>query len=164
MKYLLIAAASAAIALSTPSFAGDIGVSVNIGQPGFYGQIDIGGYPPPVLIYSEPRRVQMVPRGRPPLYLHVPDGHSRNWRKHCHAYGACGEQVYFVQNNWYNREYAPRYQERHGGYRDYNRGGYRDGYRDGYRNDYRGNHRDHDRHDDRGRGHGKKHGHDRHDD
>jgi hypothetical protein len=157
MKFLLIAAA---IALSTPSFAGDLGVSVNIGQPGFYGRIDIGGYPPPVLIYSEPRRVQMVPMGRPPLYLHVPDGHSRNWRKHCHAYGACGEQVYFVQNNWYQREYAPRYQQRHGGHRDYSHGGYRDAYRD----DYRGHHRGHDRHDDRGRGHGNKHGHDRHDD
>jgi len=156
MKYLLIAATSAAIALSTPSFAGDVGVSVSIGQPGFYGRIDIGGYPPPELIYSEPRRVQMVPRGRPPLYLHVPEGHARHWRKHCHAYGACGEQVYFVQNSWYNREYAPRYQERHGGHRDYNR----DGYRDGYRGDYRGDHRGHDRHDDRGRGHGNKHDHD----
>lgn len=157
MRYLLIAAATAAVALSTPTLAADVGVSVSIGQPGFYGRIDIGGYPPPDLIYANPRMVQMVPRGRPPLYLHVPPGHAKNWRKHCHAYRACGEQVYFVQNNWYSREYVPRYQERH-----YNRSGYNDGYRDGYREEHRGNHRD----DDRGRGnghdnkHGHKHGHD----
>jgi hypothetical protein len=26
---------------------------------------------------------------------------------------ACGERVFFVQDNWYNRDYVPRYQEIH---------------------------------------------------
>ena len=55
MKRLLMTAAVTAIALSTPAFAADVGVSVNIGQPGFYGRLDIGGYPPPALIYAQPR-------------------------------------------------------------------------------------------------------------
>lgn len=155
MKYFLIAATSAAITLSTPSFAGDVGVSVSIGQPGFYGRIDIGGYPPPALIYTQPRIIQAVPMGRPPLYLHVPPGHAKNWRKHCHTYHACGERVYFVRDSWYRQEYAPRYQERHGGRHDHNHSGYNDGYRDAHREGHRGNGRD----DDRGRGQGKKHGH-----
>ena len=153
MRYLLIAATTAAVALSTPALATDVGVSVSIGQPGFYGRLDIGGYPPPDLIYANPRMVQMVPRGRPPLYLHVPPGHVKNWRKHCHAYNACGESVYFVRDNWYSREYVPRYQERYGDRHDHNRSGYNDGYRDGHRDEHRG----HDN--DRGHGKGNKHGH-----
>ena len=47
MKRFLIAATLAAAALSTPAAAQ---VSVSIGQPGFYGRIDIGGYPAPALI------------------------------------------------------------------------------------------------------------------
>ena len=35
--------------------AGDIGVSIGVSQPGFYGRIDIGGVSaPPVLIYPQP--------------------------------------------------------------------------------------------------------------
>jgi len=33
-----------------PAFAGDVGVSISIGQPGFYGQIDIGNVPRPQLV------------------------------------------------------------------------------------------------------------------
>ena len=54
MKRLLFAAALAA-ATSFPTLAADVGVSISIGQPGFYGLIDIGGYPPPRIIYREPR-------------------------------------------------------------------------------------------------------------
>ena len=156
MKRLLMTAAVTAftaIALSTPAFAADVGVSVNIGQPGFYGRLDIGGFPPPVLIYSQPRYIEAVPRGRPPLYLRVPPGHAKHWDKHCREYRACGERVYFVRDNWYNREYAPRYQERYGDRREYNREAYRDGYRDGGRGgDRRDDH-------ERGRGEKNKHGH-----
>lgn len=102
----------AATALSTSSFAADVGVSVSIGQPGFYGRIDIGGYPPPPVIYSQPVVIEQVPMSRPPIYLRVPPGHAKHWGKHCHQYNACGERVYFVQDDWYAREYAPRYQER----------------------------------------------------
>ncbi|PKO87361.1 MAG: hypothetical protein CVU18_10850, partial [Betaproteobacteria bacterium HGW-Betaproteobacteria-12] len=51
MKRFLIATAVIAAALSAPASAQ---VSVSIGQPGFYGHIDIGGFPPPLLIHPEP--------------------------------------------------------------------------------------------------------------
>jgi hypothetical protein len=113
MRRFLIAAAVAAVTLATPALAADVAVSVSIGDPGFYGRIDIGGYPPPQVIYREPRVIHRVAVERPPVYLRVPPGHAKNWRKHCHKYNACGERVYFVRDDWYNREYVPRYQEQH---------------------------------------------------
>jgi hypothetical protein len=96
--------------------AADVNVSVTVGQPGFYGRIDIGAFPPPVLVYPEPVVVQPVPVGvvRTPIYLHVPPGHAKNWRKHCRKYDACGYPVYFVQERWYNEVYVPVYREKHG--------------------------------------------------
>ena len=144
MKHFLIAAAlTAAIA---PALAADVGVSVSIGQPGFYGRIDIGDYPRPQMIYRNPIVIERIQGDRPPIYLHVPPGHAKNWRKHCRAYDACGERVFFVQNNWYNREYVPRYQQRHGDRRDDRRDERRDDFRGGdNRNDRPGNNRDHGR-------------------
>jgi len=146
MKRFLIVAGIAAAAFVTPIFAADVGVSVSIGQPGFYGRIDIGGYPPPQLIYRQPIIVERVPSERPPIYLRVPPGHAKKWSKHCHEYNACGERVYFVQDNWYNREYVPRYQEQHRDRRE-ERG---DNKRGNPKNDHGG--QDHDQ--------GKGHGHD----
>lgn len=114
MKKFLIAAAIAAVTTTTPAHAADIGVSVSIGQPGFYGQIDIGDYPQPQVIYRRPIMIEQSSMNRQPIYLRVPPGHAKHWRKHCHEYNACGERVFFVQDNWYNREYVPRYQKRHG--------------------------------------------------
>lgn len=113
MKRLLLAAALAA-AVAAPVFAADVGFSVNIGQPGFYGQIDIGDAPRPRLLYRRPVMIEYVPVSRPPIYLNVRPGHARNWRRHCGEYGACGERVFFVQNGWYDRQYVPHYQRRHG--------------------------------------------------
>ena len=144
MKRFLIAATIAAATLSAPASAQ---VSINIGQPGFYGRLDIGGFPPPPLLFPQPMMIRPVPMDRPPLYLRVPPGHARDWRRHCHRYNACDERVYFVQDNWYQREYAPRYQERYG---------HRDEYRHEDRRDYREEYRG----DDRGRGRGEEHGHD----
>ena len=98
MKRFLIAAAVAAATVATPALAADVGVSVSIGQPGFYGQLDIGGYPQPQVIYRQPRVIERVPMDRPPVYLRVPPGHAKNWRKHCRKYNACGERVFFVQS------------------------------------------------------------------
>lgn len=113
MKHFLFAAVLTAA--TAPALAADVGVSISIGQPGFYGQIDIGGYPPPRILYPQPVIIERVPVRRPPIYLRVPPGHAKHWRKHCHAYNACGEQVYFVQDDWYQHEYVPHYRERHGG-------------------------------------------------
>jgi hypothetical protein len=121
MKRFLCAMAVATA--TAPALATDVGVSVSVGQPGFYGRIDIGSFPQPQLIYAEPVVIQPVPVGvvRQPIYLHVPPGHAKNWRKHCGKYHACGQPVYFVQENWYNNVYVPQYRassnhqgERHG--------------------------------------------------
>jgi hypothetical protein len=92
--------------------AADVGVSINIGQPGFYGRIELGNVPQPQLIYAEPMMIETVVISRPVVYLRVPDKHARNWGKHCHRYGACGERVLFVQDSWYNNEYVPYYHEK----------------------------------------------------
>jgi hypothetical protein len=110
MKRLLIAAAFTA---AIPAFAADVGISLSIGQPGFYGRLDIGDYPQPRVIYRKPILVERVVVERPPVYLRVPPGHSRHWSRHCREYNACGERVYFVHDSWYNTEYVPRYQEKH---------------------------------------------------
>lgn len=112
----------AALWVMASAQAADVGVSVSIGQPGFYGRLDIGNYPQPQVIYAQPVVIQPV-RGvvHQPVYLRVPPGHSRDWRKHCHKYDACGRPVYFVQDRWYNDVYVPRYRESHRG-RDERRG------------------------------------------
>jgi hypothetical protein len=134
MKRLLFAAT---LAVATfPALAADVGVSISIGQPGFYGQIDIGGYPPPQVIYREPRVIQRVAMMRPPIYLNVPPGHAKNWRKHCREYDACGERVYFVQNDWYDREYVPHYQKQHRDRHDDRRDNHRGNKNDRHGNDH----------------------------
>ena len=148
MKRFLIAtvvaaATATATTITTPVLAADVGVSVSIGQPGFYGRLDIGGYPQPQVIYRQPIAIERVPMDRPPIYLRVPPGHAKNWSKHCREYNACGERVFFVQDNWYNREYVPRYQEHHRDRRDEGRGERRDDRRGDQGNDRRGD--DHDR-------------------
>lgn len=113
MKRFLCAAAISLAAL--PALAADVGVSVTVGQPGFYGTIDISNYPRPRLVYDEPIVVRpvagVVAR---PVYMHVPPGHAKNWKKHCGSYGACGRPVYFVKQSWYEDTYVPRYREKHG--------------------------------------------------
>lgn len=151
MKRFLIAAAVISASLVTPAFAADVGVSVSIGQPGFYGRIDIGDYPyaQPQVIYSQPRIIRRTYIEREPIYLRVPPGHARHWSKHCRKYNACNERVYFVQDNWYNYEYAPRYQEQHRDHQDY----LGDDRRDDRGDDHRGN-QGNNRH---GKDHGRKH-------
>jgi hypothetical protein len=126
---------------ATAASAADVGVSISIGQPGFFGQLDIGDFPRPNLVYSRPVIIDRGYQGYEvePLYLHVPPGHARNWRRYCRLYGACGRQVYFVQDSWYNQVYVPRYRERHidRDDRDYD---HRDGRDYGRREDH-----DHDR-------------------
>lgn len=138
MKVIVLAALVAAVAL--PAAAADVGVSVQISEPGVYGRIDIGRFPQPALVMPQPVVIQPAPRHVhvQPMYLWVPPGHQKDWRKHCGRYNACGVPVYFVQEGWYQQHVMAR-----GG------GGHR--------------HDRHDRHDDRhddhpGKGHGKGHG------
>ena len=121
MKQLLPAAALAAFAafaaFAAPAFAGDVAVSIRVGEPGFYGQIDLGNLPRPQVVYARPVVIERVPEyvDVAPIYLHVPPGHEKHWRKHCREYDACGRPVYFVRHDWYDNEYVPRYRERERG-------------------------------------------------
>jgi len=86
--------------LATQAHA-EVGVSVEISQPGVYGRVDIGQFPAPRIILPQPVIIQPV-RERPrPVYMWVPPGHRKHWSKHCARYNACGVPVYFVQDRWY---------------------------------------------------------------
>lgn len=117
----LAGAIACGAAFAPAASAADVGVSVQVGQPGFYGRIDIGDAPRPMLVYPEPIIVQPAPVAvvRQPIYLRVPPGHAKHWAKHCHRYSACGQPVYFVQEQWYEDVYAPRYRSAHRSERHY---------------------------------------------
>ena len=107
-----------------PVLAADVGVTVTIGEPGFYGQIDIGTYPRPRLLYPSPVIIRAVPVGvvREPRYLRVPPGHEMHWERHCAEYDACGVPVYFVEDGWYKTVYVPEYRKKHGHHEDHGKG------------------------------------------
>ncbi len=114
MKRILLIIVVLGFAVSAE--ATDVGVSLSVGQPGFYGQIDIGNFPRPQVVYAKPVVIAPVPVHTisHPIYLHVPPGHAKHWAKHCDEYNACGRPVYFVREQWYNDVYVPEYHARHG--------------------------------------------------
>jgi hypothetical protein len=119
--------------LAAAAHATDVGVSVQIGQPGFYGRIDIGNTAPPPVVVAQPVWVQRQPTHVAPVYMRIPPGHQKHWAKHCARYNACGVPVYFVREDWYQQRYErPQH--------DNDRG------------------RDHDHDHDKGKSHGKGHG------
>ena len=112
-KQLLTALAALATLVATPAWSAvDVGVGITIREPGVYGRIELGSYPPPPVLYPQPviiaRPAVVVQQA--PLYLYVPPGHAKNWGKHCGRYNACARQVYFVQETWVQE----RYEEKHG--------------------------------------------------
>ncbi|MCH8179440.1 MAG: hypothetical protein IIA02_06625 [Proteobacteria bacterium] len=128
----------------------NVGVSVSVSQPGFYGRVDLGDQPP-VLLYPQPVIIQQSPYGarQRPIYMFVPPGHSKNWGRYCGQYNACGQPVYFL------RERPPAYGDRY----DHDHDRHDHGRDERYRRDDRGD-RDDGPGRGRGRGHGKGHGHD----
>ena len=106
--------------------AADVGVSVQISQPGVYGRIDIGRFPQPQVVVQQPviivRPMVVVQSAPPPppqpVYMWVPPGHRKDWRKHCGKYNACGVPVYFVQDQWYGQNVHPEGKGKKGKYRD----------------------------------------------
>jgi hypothetical protein len=139
MKRILYAAFLSAAA--TSAFAGDVGVSISVGEPGFFGQLDFGNTERPPVVYAQPVVIERSPQyaSAPPIYLHVPPGHEKNWRKHCAEYHACGRPVYFVRDDWYNKDYVPRHRHEHEDHHD--RG---HGHDHGHDKDDHGHDRDHD--------------------
>lgn len=109
-----LSSAVAAATVAWSAHAADVGVSISIGQPGYYGQLNIGDVPqPPVLIYPKPVVIAPDPHyGGPPLYLRVPVGYEKHWSQHCREYNACGRPVYFVRDDWYRNTFVPHYQHR----------------------------------------------------
>ncbi len=102
MKNVLFAAG---LILAVPAFAADVGVSIQIGQPGAYGRVDIGRFPQPQVVVAQPVFVQrpaVIVQRPDPVYLWVPPGHRKNWKKHCRDYDACSVPVYFVRDDWYD--------------------------------------------------------------
>jgi len=112
------------VGLAAPAFAQtSVGVSVGINRPGVYGQIDIGNMPPPPVILPQPviiARPAVAVVQPAPLYLYVPPGHQKKWAKHCGAYNACGQPVYFVKESWVRERYEQEQRHDHGG--DHDRG------------------------------------------
>ena len=117
MKTFFIAALVAATTLSAQ--AAEVGVSVQISQPGVYGRIDIGRFPQPQLVVSQPVIIVRTPVAvaPQPVYMWVPVDHRKNWKKHCGYYNACGAPVYFVRDDWYGDHVNPKGRG-HGGERD----------------------------------------------
>ena len=128
------------------AYAVDVGVSVSIGQPGFYGQLNLGSGMVPQLVLPQPVVIAPPPAGvvLAPLYLRVPIEYTREWHRYCGRYNACGRQVYFVRDDWYEREYVPRYRAHPEQFRE-ERHEWRE-----ERHEHRGN--------GKGRGHGRGHG------
>ena len=147
MNLKSVLAAVVLFTAAVPAMAANVGVSINIGQPDFYGRLDVNDYPRPRVIYAQPVIIERHRVVEQPVYVRVPPNYRKDWRRYCGRYDACGRPVYFVDSRWYNDVYVPRYREREG-----RRGGDHD----------RGHDHDHG-HDDHGPGPGNGHGRDRHD-
>jgi hypothetical protein len=173
MKKVIVALALASAACVAPAFAGNVGFTISVGEPGFYGQLVLGDRDRPLLVNARPVIHARGYGWASPVYVRVPDWQRRNWGRYCSRYSACARPVYFVRDDWYRDEYAPRYRRDHDRYRhdgrsrDWRQSGRheRREYRDHDRHEYRGNssrdgrgHRDRgDRHD-RGRDDGRRGG------
>ena len=115
MKTLAILALAAAAVLPAHA-ATNIGVSIGINAPGQYGRIDIDNYPQPVLVNPQPIIYTPSPIAayQRPVYLYVPQAQQTNWGRYCGGYRACGQPVYFVQENWVHDEYQREHDNRNG--------------------------------------------------
>lgn len=116
-------------------------LTLQLGQPGYFGPINLGNQPPPPVIGYGPIIVRPDSRGRErwiqagnqPLYLRVPMNQVRNWGRYCGLYQACNVPVQFVRDDWYRNVYAPRVRaaqanaakEERDRWRDYRQGGKR---------------------------------------
>lgn len=119
MKSLaLLALAVTVAAAATPAQAvTNIGVSIGINAPGQYGRIDIGNYPQAVLYPQQPviHAPSPVAVYQQPIYLYVAPAHQSNWGRYCSVYGACGQPVQFVQEDWVRAEYGRERKQRQPG-------------------------------------------------
>jgi hypothetical protein len=135
MKTLAILTLAAAAALPAHAVT-NIGVSIGINAPGQYGRIDIDNYPQPALVSPQPiiYTPSSIAAYQRPVYLYVPQAQQTNWGRYCGSYRACGQPVYFVQENWVRNQYQHEHD---------NRNGHKHGKKD---QDHHGNPHDNDQH------------------
>jgi hypothetical protein len=152
---------AALVAAAVPALA-QTNVHISVGQPGFYGRLDLGDFGARPVVYTrQPVIVREVRHMRAePIYLRVPPGHRRSWSRYCGRYDACGRPVMFVRDDWYTNTYAPHYRARHGhhGYREVREVRYVERHDGRHGHDRHERHDRHDRHDGPGHGHGNGHG------
>ncbi len=134
IPFLAALATLAAAAVTTAHAGPSVGVSIDVHPPGVYGRVTIGNVLPPVVlpqpVIIAPSRVAVVQQ---PIYLYVPTLHQTRWSRHCAAYSACGQPVYFVQETWV-REHAhrgrPGHARGHGHDRGQHKGHHKNKHRD----------------------------------
>ena len=160
-QWFMVSMAAVTLAGANVGRAGDLGINVILsGQvaPGVYGQVQFGNAAPPPVVYAQPMLIVPQDAPPPPVYLHVPPGHAKNWRRYCREYNACNRPVYFVRSAEYEPDYERRrYDDEHRHERDDEHRHERDG-----EHDHGHDHEDH--RNDHERGDGHEHEHDRHDD
>jgi len=145
-----LAFVAAEVSVAAPASA-QVNATIGINQPGIYGRIHIGDLPPPALVYAQPVLIAPPPRviERRPIYLYVPPVHQQQWSRYCGRYGACGQPVYFVRDEWvrdrYEHEHPGWNRGRHRGWDRQDDRGHDDGDQD------RGQGHDKDKHKDKGR-------------
>jgi hypothetical protein len=110
MKSALIGA-SVGVAFCTAAFAAD--VTVSVGEPGYYGRVDVSDAAKPTLVSPRPVVVEREHVVEEPIYVYVPSDQQRDWARYCGKYSACDRPVYFVEERWYNDVYVPRYRSEH---------------------------------------------------
>ena len=117
--------------------------------PGVYGQVVLGNQPPPQLVYAQAVIAEPVVVAAPvpvePIYLHVPPGHAKHWRKHCHEYNACNRPVYFVRSPEYEPGFRMdrwRAEHEHGHHGEHGNHGHGDEDRGDRDHDHEHGHRD----------------------
>ena len=102
-RFLVSGSLGALLWVAAGNVQAQVYVNATVGgpvAPGVYGRIDIGQAAPPPLLYAQPMVIQRPPYivHQDPVYLYVPRDHARHWRKHCRAYQACGQPVYFIRD------------------------------------------------------------------
>ena len=96
MKRILLVLAITLFAVPAAQAAG-VGVSIRIVEPGFYGHVDLGPYPEPMIVYSPPVVVRPAPVVvARPVYVHVPPRHVKRGYSRYHE-----RPVYIVHERWY---------------------------------------------------------------
>ena len=155
----IAAAALVALAGGAAQAQVSVGAAININVPGVYGRVDFGApgvaFVAPPVVYAQPLIIAASPVAvhQRPIYLYVPEAHQHYWAHHCAAYGACGQPVYFVREQWVH----DRYVQHNPHDRRFDHWDRQHGY-----GPERGHEHDRDRrHDDHGHGH-DDHGHDDH--